>query len=164
MQSAMPASGTTYGIGDVFPSMRAPDRYGNLVDVEQFYGTVTLIDFSAGWCGPCQSVAESAEMHFTDYRTRGFVIVHAMIDDYRGSGTADRAFLGDWADQFGLTFPVLGGGNIYSDAYYGLYAAGLTEGYIPFMVLLDTEHKIDSVYTGGGQDATIMAQAASLLP
>ena len=78
----MPRAGTVYGIGDVFPSMRAPDQFGSWLP-STFYGNVILVDFSAGWCG-LQTVASSAEAHFNDYWDQGFVVVHAMIDDYSG--------------------------------------------------------------------------------
>lgn len=150
----MPAPGTGYAMDAVFPEMTGADRNGNSVSLSNFYGSVILLDFSAGWCGPCQVVARDAENMWNEHRDEGFVIIHAMTDGYDyGEGTTD-AFVGQWADAYGITFPVLHDGNIY-DTYYGLYQAGLNEGYVPYMMVLDRELKLRNIYVGGGNESAI---------
>lgn len=95
-------------------------------------------------------------------REDGFVIIHAMIDDWRGTGSATQTFREEWVSEFGLTFPVLGEGDI-NDGLNGLGSTGLYEGGIPFMILVDKEMRIDSAYTGSGREDSIMAKVDILL-
>ena len=135
-----------YEVGEVFPNFEYEDQFGNDVDLHRFYGYVILLDVSAGWCGPCQIVAETANDEWKDLRKDGFMIIHLMVDDWTGTGSADSEFAQEWADEFGLEFPVLAqdDGEVSND----LFAAGIYEGAIPFQLLLDREMRIDQSYTG----------------
>ena len=50
------------------------------------------------------------------------------------------------SESYGLTFPVLGEGDIMDNALTGLYGAGIFENAIPFMILLDKDMSIDEAY------------------
>ena len=150
----------TYAYDEVFPDFTAMDRLENDVSLHQFWGQAILLDFSAGWCGPCRQVAADAQEMWEEQREDGFVIIHAMTDG--DSGGADVDFLNEWAEDYDLTFPVLGEGEI-EDTYYALYNAGLNEGYVPYMLILDTEMKLRSIYVGGGSESRIATEIEDLL-
>ena len=95
-------------------------------------------------------------------RDQGFVIIHAMIDDWGGSGSAGLSFREEWCSEFGLSFPVMGEGDIGA-ALTGLGSTGLYSGGIPFMVLIDKEMRIDNVYSGAGREDSIMGKVDILL-
>ena len=79
-----------------------------------------------------------------------------MIDDFSyGGGITDDTFLATWADEYGITFPVVGEYN--SATLSGLNTSGLFEGGVPFMILIDQEMKIVGAWTGGGSEAAIEA-------
>jgi thiol-disulfide isomerase/thioredoxin len=158
--SAKATDSDTFAYDEVFPNFTAADRFENDVSLHQFWGQAILLDFSAGWCGPCRSVAADAQEMWEEQREDGFVIIHAMTDG--DSGGADADFLNEWAEDYELTFPVLGEGEI-EDSFYGLYEAGLNEGYIPYMLVIDTEMKLRSIYVGGGSEGRIASEIEDLL-
>lgn len=157
--------GTDYAMGEVVPNFTTTDQFGNEVELYDYYGYVILLDFSAGWCGPCRTAAETAEEMWESYREDGFMVIHAIIDDNRGSGDIDQDFLEDWADDYDIDFPVIDGDNdsgVY-DTRYGLYAAGIDEGYIPFMIMIDQDMKLHTTFVGAGNDSAIEREVEDLL-
>lgn len=155
---------TSFDYGNVVYNLEGLDINGESVELYQFYGSVILIDFSAGWCSPCKTVAETAQAFFEEYREDGFVIFHAMTDNWSQTDDvrADNAFLNEWVDTYGLTFPVVGEGRV-EDVLGALGAVDIYENGIPFMIMVDQNMELVSAYTGSGQDATIEAEVQGLL-
>lgn len=155
-------TGTGYNIGDIMPDLSGTDQFGNTVTLSQFNGAVVLLDFSAGWCGPCRVIAENAEALYQSHKEEGFVIFHAMIDDYTyGDGITDPSFLDTWSGEYNITFPVMEPtGNA---ALQGFYNAGLFTNSIPFMALLDRDRTVVGGYTGANAEAEIEAEVERLL-
>ena len=153
--------GTGWDYDDIMPDFDGVDQYGNDFNLYQYYGYVIILDLSAGWCGPCKTVASRAEGHYQDHRLDGFTVIHAMVDDYSYGGGFSDTFLAEWAEDYELTFPVI---NDPEDAASsGLGGSGVYEGYIPFMVLLDRDMRIDSGYTGATADGQAVARAMELI-
>jgi hypothetical protein len=154
---------TGYGYDEVFPNLAGNDYFGNEFELWQLYGSIILIDFSAGWCPPCNDVASEAQAFWDERREEGFVIFHAMSDGWGYPSDADTTFITEWSDTFGLGFPVVGEGDV-GTVYGGLRNAGFNpKGYIPFFILLDKDMTIDTEYIGGGQDAAIGARVDELM-
>jgi len=156
--------GTGWALEDVMPDFEVTDQFDQGLQLYQYYGFVVLLDLSAGWCGPCKTVAAGAEALFEEHRAEGFATIHYMTDDwgYTDGVAANVDFLQDWAQTYGLSFPVtLEAGSMTVKNNLG--SAGTYEGYIPFMVLLDRHMKIDSAYTGGSNEEAINARIVELL-
>lgn len=158
-------AGTDFGLDETFPNFTSEDQFGNEVSLYDFYGYVILLDMSAGWCGPCRDAAEGAQEMYESYREDGFVIIHTIIDNNQGNGNVSTGFLEGWADTYSIEFPVVDAdpdsamGGMYDD----MYAAGLYEGYIPYMVLLDQDMMISAQYTGSGNERKIERAVEELL-
>jgi thiol-disulfide isomerase/thioredoxin len=156
-------NGDSYGIGQVYPNFRVIDQFGNGIELYQFYGYVILLDYAAGWCGPCQDVAEGAQAMWEEYADEGFIIIHTMTED-QNYDTPDQQFLEAWTDAFGLKFPVTGGDNtIHDDTYTALDSAGVFNGYIPAMVVLDRDMTLIQAWEGSGLESSIIATVEDLL-
>ena len=151
-----------WAVGERVPDFTATDQFGQQITLEQFYGNVILVDFGAGWCGPCRQVAVTAEDMYRQRADDGFLIIHYMIDDNSNTGAIeDGTFVAAWADQYGLTFPVVSDDSraAISDAA----RSGLYQGGIPFMALLDQELKVVQGGRGAGAEGQLKAQADILL-
>ena len=150
-------TGSGYGIGDVIPRFRGEDQHGGVARLYQFYSYVVILDFVAGWCPPCDTVAQDAQPWWVEVREEGILVVHVVVDDFDGYGAIDAQFPSDWASRHGLEFPVLLDDT--HEALEGFEASGLYEFAIPFTVVLDAELRIDSAYTGesGAHDAQLRA-------
>jgi hypothetical protein len=98
------------------------------------------------------------EAHAAD----GFLVFHMMIDDNRGGGgVTDTAFQGEWAAEYGLSFPVVRDDK--QTAWAGFDASGLFEGGIPFMVLFDRDLVVVQAETGSGSEGRLLSTARGLL-
>ena len=64
MSGDAPDGNDTYAMGEPLPDFTAGDAWGEDLSLYQFYGSVILLDFSAGWCGPCNDVADDAERDY----------------------------------------------------------------------------------------------------
>jgi len=155
--------GDGYALGQVMPTFTAIDQFGNEIDVSTFYGYVILMDFSAGWCGPCHTLAGDAQAMWEQYRLDGFLIIHAVIEDDEEvqDGVVEEGYAAFWADTYGLEFPVVVDED--QQAFGGFATSGVYDGFIPFLVLLDRDMTIDSVYTGDGGDDEATPRIEELL-
>lgn len=98
--------GEGFGVGQVLPDLRLLDQHGEETATWQWYGMVVAIDVSTMWCGPCRGLAAEVDATWADYRDEGFMYVTLLPQDQAGE-VPDNADLNAWADQFGITAPVL---------------------------------------------------------
>ena len=161
--SANVIDSTDYGwsYGQTMPDFSLTDQYGNLINLHQFAGYTILIDFSAGWCGPCRTLASTANDLWLDYDQDGFLIIHVLIDGWSRNDGVDETFLNEWADEYGIEFPITYDTSRY--ALNNLAGSGLYTGGIPFMVLVDSDLTIDSTYSGSNSEDAIAERVEELL-
>jgi len=96
-------------IGDEICDLVLKDQNDETWRLYDLKGDVILIDFSAMWCGPCQSAASTVQEVQDFYNSEGFEYVTVLIEDPTG-GTVDIDDVQDWATSFGIeTTPVLQG-------------------------------------------------------
>jgi thiol-disulfide isomerase/thioredoxin len=111
--------------GKVPPNWTMTDQFGETLQFHQFYGMVVIVDVSSGWCGPCNQSASVAEPFYLEHKDDGVLLVHLMVENWY-ENDADVAFLGEWAEAHGLSFPVvLEEEGVYESLYDEGYILGI---------------------------------------
>ena len=107
-------------VGDYAENFTAVDQNDQNVSLSSYFGKVILINFSADYCPACQAEATHLEALFQLYKDQGFVIITLFL---QGS-------ISTWAQQYGLTFPVL------DDSSYAVWNK-YGDTHIPLNIIID---------------------------
>jgi len=79
MESAQQQVKTT-GTGSVAPDISLPDPDGKTQTLSSLRGKIVLLDFWAGWCGPCRRENPSLVAAYKKYHDKGFEIFQVSLD------------------------------------------------------------------------------------
>jgi peroxiredoxin len=144
--------GVGYVLGDTATELTLTDQNDNPVSLKDFRGQNVLLLFSAAWCGPCMDAASVSEafVHKLNQKGEPTALVEVLVESVYGdpSETIDAI---DWADEFGLTTPVLHCDGDYDSAalqQFIDYSRRYGGPAYPTTVLLSPHGRIISVYTG----------------
>jgi len=74
--------------GDPMPAFSGATPDGGTFDSSSLSGKVTLVNFWASWCGPCQREMPALKTLQADLEARGFTVVAVNVD--RDSSKATR--------------------------------------------------------------------------
>lgn len=119
------------------------DQFGNLVNLHQFYGYVTVLSLGAVWCGPCNQAASSSQELFNQYAGQPVMFLEQLTDGNQLGVNATSQDVNNWATQYGLLFPVMFAENpILSQS-------------VPTYYILDKHLRITQKYEGFPGDATL---------
>ncbi len=78
------------------------DQRGDNFGLYALYGRPIVLDFSAGWCGPCRSAAAHVQEVQDLYRESGLVYATVLIETTNGS-VPTQADVAAWANTYGIT-------------------------------------------------------------
>ena len=128
------------------------DENGDERSLYDFRGRAIMLDFSAVWCGPCNTEADEIEIFLhQEFKDRGGVILTVLIDDGLSSATSptDRPGPTDcigWGDRLDTendhTFACLA--DVYPRTAWPMY----TTNYVPTNIVLDSGLRV--VYNDAG--------------
>lgn len=123
-----------FEIGQRFPNVTMADQFGGEVDLYQYWGHVVMINMSTEWCGPCRTIAGQSQSFYEQYADDGFTMIYFLAQDRSKQPPSTSVLKDNWADAYGITFPVL---NAY-DFQAEMSSSGILRGW-PSAVLLDRE-------------------------
>jgi thiol-disulfide isomerase/thioredoxin len=95
-------------VGDHPCDFNLTDQNGNNWNLYDHYGSIIVLDFSTEWCYYCQVAASEAQTLQDAYIDQGVIYVTILVEDSFGTA-ADYELVKLWADNFGITAPVLAG-------------------------------------------------------
>ena len=67
-------------IGAIAPEFQSKNTEGKTVDLKEYRGQYTLLDFWASWCGPCRQESPTLVRLYNTYKEKGFTILSVSID------------------------------------------------------------------------------------
>lgn len=81
------------------PDLSLTDLQGNPVGLEDYRGTVVLVNNWATWCPPCKAEMPTLQAYYDDHHAKGFTIIAIESGD-------PVAEVVSFVEEYGLTFPV----------------------------------------------------------
>lgn len=123
------------GRGDAAPSFSLPSLGGDEpVGSSQFAGGVTLVNFWATWCKPCEEEMPAMQALYESLSEQGFSLLAISVDESRDD-------VESFKERLGLTFPIL------LDPEQGTSALYQTTGF-PESFLVGPDGRIVERYVG----------------
>lgn len=111
------------------------DLQGEKVSFSDFQGKVIMVNFWAPWCGPCHAETPDLIDLYDQYGSEGLQILGVAIS-FKGEQSVY-----DFAERYGVTYPILLGNNDVVKNYGGFRG-------IPCTFLFSRDGKLYKKYQG----------------
>lgn len=93
---------------------------GEEIRLEDFRGKVVFLNFWATWCGPCRMEMPAMERLYGEFRDQNFAMLAVSIDH------EDAEVVAEFANSFGLSFPILLDPGESVSSMYGVHSIPTT--------------------------------------
>lgn len=129
--------------------LNTPD--GRPVRLSDLRGQVVLVNFWATWCGPCRQEVPELVRAYVEQKDKGLTVVAVDLQEADGQ-------VRDFAEEFGMTFPVVVDRTGEVAGAYRVNGAGL-----PTTIFVDRDGVIRTIKLGGMSAEYLRGQLATLL-
>jgi len=134
---------TGYAEGDVIYNRTWTDQFGQVVNLHQFYGYVTVLTVGARWCPPCQQAAKTSPALLEQHKAKGVILIELLREGLNPDVYAVQQDAVIWADVYGLPYPVV------------VEEFPLIVPSVPTYYIMDRQLRITKVYEGFPGDPTL---------
>jgi cytochrome c biogenesis protein CcmG/thiol:disulfide interchange protein DsbE len=117
------------------PDLTLEDLSGKRVSLQDYLGSVVLVNLWATWCPPCKEEMPALKTFYEKYKANGFVLIAI---DQEETGEVVRPFV----KEFGMTFPV------WLDLNYQAEREFNTEN-LPSSYVVDRSGRVRLMWIGG---------------
>jgi thiol-disulfide isomerase/thioredoxin len=125
---------------------------GGKFDLAQDAGYVTVINFFATWCGPCNAEAPQLDALYREQRSTGLRMIGMDVKDGTQAGSRD------WLAAKNISYPVAWD----QPAKSAIELGRIPVANLPATVLLDKHQRIAAVYEGPVTPADLTAPLSTL--
>jgi thiol-disulfide isomerase/thioredoxin len=137
------------------------DQYGDTFHLYDHLGKVVVLDFSAGWCGPCRSAATHAQSMQDAYGTCDLTYATVLVHNEQGENPCLEDVQA-WAKTYGMTTaPVLQG---YEGLYDSKGQTGWDFSWIPAFFFIDQDMYLRDIQYGWNEKKVAEKIENLLLP
>ncbi|KAB2310105.1 TlpA family protein disulfide reductase [Betaproteobacteria bacterium SCN2] len=140
------------GAGEALLAVQLPDLQNRPHSLERYRGKVLVVNFWATWCPPCREEIPVFIEAQAQHGKNGLQLVGIALDDPRQ--------VADFAEEYGINYPVLIGGANESEI---LRKLGNPGGGLPYTLVYDRDGQLRDKIIGGLDKTRLEGLVAPLI-
>lgn len=121
-----------YQIGETVPNLCWKDATAQSVCLDDFSDHVKVLDFGAGWCGPCNTKMAELTKRVSEFSGQKVKFFSNSIHGWQNPSTPSPQFLNEWRNRHNIPASMA----VVAAPIHQLYEFS-PDGYIPTLAVVD---------------------------